>query len=69
VPIACLGDACHAVPGEPEDPSPGTAFYRPEANPAPSYPKLKKPKQGKGKKHHKKKAHHKSAKAKKGGKR
>jgi Tol biopolymer transport system component len=33
IPIACLGDACQAVPGEPEDPNPGTGFYRPEGNP------------------------------------
>jgi len=33
IPIACIGDACQAVPGEPEDPNPGTGFYRPEGNP------------------------------------
>jgi hypothetical protein len=33
IPIACVGDACQAVPGEPEDPNPGTGFYRPEGNP------------------------------------
>jgi hypothetical protein len=32
VPIACLGDACQVVPGEPEDPTPGTGFYRGEGN-------------------------------------
>jgi hypothetical protein len=35
VPIACLGDACQVVPGEPEDPTAGTGFYRPEGNVAP----------------------------------
>jgi hypothetical protein len=33
IPIACLGDACQAVPGEPYDPNPGTGFYRAEGNP------------------------------------
>ncbi|HYJ21123.1 MAG TPA: hypothetical protein VEW07_03760 [Solirubrobacterales bacterium] len=33
IPIACIGDACQAVPGEPQDPNPGTAFYRAEGNP------------------------------------
>jgi hypothetical protein len=33
VPIACIGDACQVVPGEPDDPTPGTGFYRPEGNP------------------------------------
>jgi hypothetical protein len=32
-PIACVGDACQAVPGEPHDPNPGTGFYRAEGNP------------------------------------
>jgi hypothetical protein len=62
VPIACIADACQSVPGEPEDPSVGTAFYRPEGNPPPSYPKVKKPK-----KKHGKKGHRKAAKTKKAG--
>ncbi|HYJ23269.1 MAG TPA: hypothetical protein VEW07_14755 [Solirubrobacterales bacterium] len=33
IPIACVGDACQAVPGEPYDPNPGTGFYRAEGNP------------------------------------
>ncbi|HEX5713416.1 MAG TPA: hypothetical protein VFX85_08900 [Solirubrobacterales bacterium] len=58
VPIACVADACQVVPGEPEDPAPSTAFYRPEGNPPLSYPKTKKkPKQAKKhKKTRKKKA-------------
>jgi hypothetical protein len=71
-PTPCLGDACQIVPGEPEDPVPGTAFLRPEGNPPVSYPKA----QGK-KKHRKKKSQRKKHKrgaqkqaaAKKGGRR
>ncbi len=37
-PIACVADACQPIPGEPEDPTPGTAFYRPEGNPALRWP-------------------------------
>jgi len=33
IPIACVGDACQVVPGEPDDPTPGTGYYRAEANP------------------------------------
>jgi hypothetical protein len=38
-PITCTGDACQAVPGEPEDPTPGTGFYRSQANPPLAWPK------------------------------
>ncbi len=37
-PIACVADACQPIPGEPEDPTPGTSFYRPEGNPALHWP-------------------------------
>jgi hypothetical protein len=60
LPIPCVGDACQVVPGEPEDPTPGTILVRPEGNPALSFPKTKKPKKH-HKKHHKKhqnKGHH-----------
>jgi hypothetical protein len=57
VPFPCVGDACQVVPGEPEDPSPGTLFSRPEGNPAPNLGSAKKHK--KAKKHRKhKKGHH-----------
>ncbi len=59
VPIACLGDACQVVPGEPEDPGAGTASYRAEGNPPLVFPKAKKHKKAKrhgkgrkGKGHH-----------------
>jgi hypothetical protein len=53
VPIACVSDACQVVPGEPEDSSPGTNFYREEGNPPLSYPQAKKPKARKGHHHNK----------------
>lgn len=64
-PLPCIADACQVVPGEPEDPSPGTAFYKSEGNVAQAFPKQpkkpKKPKKknakkGKGKKQAKGKA-------------
>ena len=51
--IPCVGDACQAVPGEPEDPTPGTIASRAQGNPA-----LKFSGRGKAKKHRDK--HHKS---------
>jgi hypothetical protein len=57
LPIPCIGDACQAVPGEPEDATPGTILSRPEGNPPLHFPKEKKKKhhrKHKGKSHHKK---------------
>jgi hypothetical protein len=49
-PLPCIADACQVVPGEPEDPSPGTAFYKPEGNAPQAFPKKpKKPKKAKKK--------------------
>lgn len=54
LPIPCIGDACQAVPGPPDDTTPGTIASRPQGNPPLSFPKTKKPKRpnhhGKGKK-------------------
>lgn len=52
-PIPCVGDACQAVPGPPDDATPGTIASRPQGNPPLSFPKAKKPKKPKHK-HHKK---------------
>ena len=54
-PIDCLGDACQVLPGEPEDPAPGTASISAEVNPPVKFPKPK----HSHKKHRHKKAHHK----------
>lgn len=61
-PIPCVGDACQPIPGEPDDPTPGTLLQRPVGNPALSFlrkgqtkPKRKTNK-GKGKKKGSKKA-------------
>jgi hypothetical protein len=53
-PIDCIGDACQAVPGVAEDPTPGTSLARAVGNPPLSFPKPKKPHR---KKHHHKKRH------------
>ena len=45
VAIPCNGDACQPLPGEPEDPTPGTLLSKPQGNPPLSFPK-----EGKGKK-------------------
>lgn len=37
-PIPCNGDACQPLPGEPEDPTPGTLLVRPEGNPPLRFP-------------------------------
>lgn len=37
-PLACVADACQPIPGEPEDPTAGTSFYRAEGNPALRWP-------------------------------
>ncbi|HYJ21226.1 MAG TPA: hypothetical protein VEW07_04285 [Solirubrobacterales bacterium] len=47
-PIPCIGDACQALPGEPEDPTPGTIFPG-RANPPVSYAGAKKKKAAKKK--------------------
>lgn len=53
-PIPCFGDACQPLPPEPEDPTPGTAFYGSERN-----PKLTITQAGKKKhKHHRHHKHH-----------
>jgi hypothetical protein len=41
VPIPCFGDACQALPPEPEDPTPGSQRSRPSGNLPP--PRVKKP--------------------------
>jgi hypothetical protein len=78
VPIACLGDACQPIPGEPDDPGAGTASYRAEGNPPLVFAKAKKKQKGKGSKkagkHRKKgkgtmKGKGKNANGKKGGRR
>ena len=56
-PIPCIGDACQPLPGEPEDPTPGTLLQGLGNEPLP------KPK---AKKKHKKKRHHRGAKGKRG---
>ena len=57
--IPCNGDACQPLPGEPEDPTPGTLLVRPDGNPPLRFPgegnkknggKKKNGKKGKGKK-------------------
>jgi hypothetical protein len=52
--IPCNGDACQPLPGEPEDPTPGTLLAKPQGNPPLSFPgegaKKGKGKKGKGKK-------------------
>jgi hypothetical protein len=48
-PIDCVGDACQVLPGEPEDPAPGTASIGPEVNPPVKFPKHKT--------HHRRKKH------------
>jgi hypothetical protein len=54
-PLACIGDACQAVPVMPEDPTPGTARYGTEGNPP---VKIAKAKKHHAKKHHKRKRRH-----------
>jgi hypothetical protein len=54
-PLACIADACQPIPAAPEDPTPGTALYRPEGNPPVKLPKAKKHQK---KKRHAKKKHH-----------
>jgi hypothetical protein len=60
-PLACVADACQVLPGEPDDPATGTAFFRPEGNPPLSYPKAAKKQHKKQSKKHKKQhqKHHK----------
>jgi hypothetical protein len=58
LPIPCVGDACQAVPGEPEDPTPGTIAVRPQGNPPLSIAGAKK-KYKRHKKHHRKHGKHK----------
>lgn len=53
-PIACIGDACQSLPGEPEDPTPGTLA------PNPGNQKVRFLKERK-KKHHHHRHHHKSS--------
>jgi hypothetical protein len=53
--IPCNGDACQPLPGEPEDPTPGTLLSKPQGNPPLSFSgegakKNKGAKKGKGKK-------------------
>ena len=49
--IPCNGDACQPLPGEPEDPTPGTLLSKPQGNPPLSFPgEAKKKNQGKKKK-------------------
>jgi hypothetical protein len=60
-PIACFADACQGVPGEPEDLTPGTAYFRPEGNVPVSHPKVKKKHHRKG--HHRKRHHKKHRKS------
>jgi hypothetical protein len=54
-PIACNGDACQPLPGEPEDPTPGTLVPN-AGNPAPHY--IKEKAKGKRKKRHRHRRHH-----------
>jgi hypothetical protein len=63
VPIACVSDACQVIPGEPEDPSVATGFYRPEGNPKLSFSKHRK----KHRKHRKKGRHEQKAHGKRAG--
>jgi hypothetical protein len=56
VPLPCVADACQPIPAPPDDPTPGTALYRSEANPPVKVAKAKKQKK---KKKHAKKKHHK----------
>jgi len=56
-PIPCVGDACQALPGEPEDPTPGTLLVRPEGNPPLTTTKSGKAKAKPKKKQRKKKRH------------
>lgn len=51
-PIACIADACQAVPLPPEDPTPATTFVR-GGNPPIGSHKAKKKKRKHGKRHHK----------------
>ena len=55
-PIPCVGDACQAVPGQVEDPTPATVLGGAGGNPPLAYPKTKKKHHKKH--HHKKKRHH-----------
>jgi hypothetical protein len=68
VPIPCLGDSCQPLPGEPEDPTPGTLLVKPQGNPPLSFPgeggKKKGGKKGKGKKNKQGKGGKKAAKSK-----
>ncbi len=61
LPIACIGDACQALPSPPDDPTPGTQT-RNSGNPAPRYFKQKKHSHKKKRRHHPKKGHHKHGK-------
>jgi hypothetical protein len=60
-PIACIGDACQALPSPPDDPTPGT-LTKNSGNPALQYFKQKKHSHKKKHKHHPKKGHHKRGK-------
>jgi hypothetical protein len=53
-PIPCFGDACQPLPPEPEDPTPGTAFYGSEKNPGLTIERA-----GHKRKHHKRHRHRK----------
>jgi hypothetical protein len=56
-PLACVGDACQALPSQPDDPTPGTLTPNP-GNPPPRIVKEKR-KRHHPKKHRKKRHHHK----------
>jgi hypothetical protein len=57
-PIACIGDACQALPSPPDDPTPGT-LTKNSGNPPLQYFKQKKHSHKKKHKHHPKKGHRK----------
>lgn len=58
VPIACIGDACQALPAPPDDPDPGT-LTKNSGNPPLQYFKQKKHSHKKKHRHHPKKGHRK----------
>jgi hypothetical protein len=55
-PIACVGDACQSLPGEPDDPTPGTLVPN-AGNPAPYFVKESTRKRSRGRHRHRKRQH------------
>jgi hypothetical protein len=55
--LSCDGDACQALPGEPEDPTPTTLLHSP-GNPPPRFPRVRKHRKPKRHHSHRHKARH-----------